>query len=152
MELETAIGDFIQHCRCERALSEKTLKAYGTDLSQFRDFTRGDCNVRLIEEITRDGCKRTSSVHLSSDAASNPPRRPVPRFSRRPIVDAALHVRAGGKGLPRRNGTDLRADGGEGTRLGSRMLLIGNMSVCQGCLHIRCSLSGLIGIAIGACL
>lgn len=57
MEIEAAIEEFIQHCRCERALSGKTLKAYGTDLSQFRNFMRDDVSVRLIEEVERDGLR-----------------------------------------------------------------------------------------------
>lgn len=41
--LPELINEFIAHCRFEKQLSEKTIKAYSIDLKQFNDFCKSKC-------------------------------------------------------------------------------------------------------------
>ena len=51
--IESAISDFIFHCRYEKNLSPKTIKAYGIDLSQFKAFIRLKGYSEIIKEIDK---------------------------------------------------------------------------------------------------
>lgn len=55
--LEEAIGQFLFHCRYEKNLSNKTLKAYQTDLMQFSGMVKKGEETRPMEEITKDDLK-----------------------------------------------------------------------------------------------
>jgi len=53
MTVSKAIAEFLFHCRIEKNLSSKTLKAYGTDLNQFKDFLQSSCHLSEIEQVTK---------------------------------------------------------------------------------------------------
>lgn len=49
-DLSKQIADFLNHCKHSRALNNKTLKAYSTDLEQFRIYTKGKYSREVIRE------------------------------------------------------------------------------------------------------
>lgn len=51
--IQTAIGEFINHCKYEKNLSEKTIKAYCSDLTQFRMFLIEKDFSFEIEQISK---------------------------------------------------------------------------------------------------
>lgn len=51
MTLAAAISDFLLHCRHEKNLSTKTLKAYATDLRQLSEFLTCTCDVEAVASI-----------------------------------------------------------------------------------------------------
>jgi integrase/recombinase XerD len=51
--LKTTTDDFLTHCKFEKNLSEKTLKAYRTDLLQLRTFLDSSFYPMEMEEITK---------------------------------------------------------------------------------------------------
>ncbi len=55
--LEEAIDQFLFHCRYEKNLSNKTLKAYQTDLMQFSVMVKKGEEARPVEGITKDDLK-----------------------------------------------------------------------------------------------
>ena len=63
--IEDAIIDFTFHCQYEKSLSEKTLNAYNTDMSQFVDFLDENSYSRLIigidKSILKDFIKSISN-------------------------------------------------------------------------------------------
>lgn len=48
------IEDFLWHCEFEKKLSEKTLKAYQADLSQFASITGNLCMIKMTKEVIRN--------------------------------------------------------------------------------------------------
>ncbi len=38
LDLEHLVNQYLQHCRFEKGLDDKTLKAYKTDLAQFNTY------------------------------------------------------------------------------------------------------------------
>ena len=66
MTLQTTINEFLTHCKFEKNLNSKTLKAYKTDLSQFLNFienedVRGD--IRKIDKtILKKYLQKLSSL------------------------------------------------------------------------------------------
>lgn len=46
--IKNVMNDFLSHCRYEKRLSEKTIKAYKVDGSQFETFVNGDFNVTYL--------------------------------------------------------------------------------------------------------
>lgn len=62
------MDDFLRHCIVEKNLSQKTLKAYGTDLGQFRKFLEEQTAVTIIEEV--------SKIELRSYFETLTPRKP----------------------------------------------------------------------------
>ncbi|OFX61369.1 MAG: hypothetical protein A2046_15165 [Bacteroidetes bacterium GWA2_30_7] len=55
--IESASNDFIFHCRYEKNLSPKTIKAYSIDLSQFKAFIRLKGYSEFITEIDKTAVK-----------------------------------------------------------------------------------------------
>ena len=53
ISLNEAIEDFIFHCKFEKNLNTKTLKAYHTDLNQFAQYIEPDIKSTKIEDITK---------------------------------------------------------------------------------------------------
>ncbi len=49
-----AIGLFLFHCQYEKNLTEKTRKAYETDLRQFREYLEAISHSMAVDEITKD--------------------------------------------------------------------------------------------------
>lgn len=60
--IEEAINNFLSHCRYEKRLSEKTIKAYQVDGIQFENFIYGSYKVIHIELITKDMIKKYIQV------------------------------------------------------------------------------------------
>lgn len=56
--IKNVMSDFLSHCRYEKRLSEKTIKAYKVDGFQFETFVYGDFNVTYFEHITKEMIKR----------------------------------------------------------------------------------------------
>jgi integrase/recombinase XerD len=56
MEVTQAINAFLTHCKVEKNLSPKTLKAYGIDLNQFSLFLR-EKNIAEVTNITKGEIK-----------------------------------------------------------------------------------------------
>lgn len=55
MRVDRAIESFLLHCQYDKNLSPKTLRAYSTDLRQFREFLEGRSRRRsAIEKIEKD--------------------------------------------------------------------------------------------------
>jgi len=53
VSISHSIEDFLSHCKIEKNLSEKTIKAYRTDLSQFREHLGSYQHVVQINEVTK---------------------------------------------------------------------------------------------------
>jgi integrase/recombinase XerD len=51
--LQSVTEDFLLHCRVEKHLSPKTIKAYTTDLQQFRSFIRSIFNIDEISLVNK---------------------------------------------------------------------------------------------------
>jgi len=51
--INVAIADFIRHCKFEKNLSPKTLKAYETDLSQLNLFLTTNCLVKVTKSLSK---------------------------------------------------------------------------------------------------
>ncbi|MCI9079065.1 MAG: site-specific integrase [Lachnospiraceae bacterium] len=47
--LETIIKDYLAFCQYQKRLDTKTLKAYRTDLKQFKEFANTQINTKAIE-------------------------------------------------------------------------------------------------------
>ncbi len=58
MKIQKALDDFIFHCKFEKHLSNKTLKAYSIDLGQFKKFMDASLNVSDILSIGKDELKK----------------------------------------------------------------------------------------------
>lgn len=56
--LETTVERFLFHSQYEKNLSEKTLKAYATDLQQFTDFMARQRNVRTLPDLSTEDLKQ----------------------------------------------------------------------------------------------
>src|SRR4051794_40645785 len=54
MRVERAIENFLSHCQYDKNLSPKTLRAYATDLRQFREFLEGRSRRLVIEKIDKE--------------------------------------------------------------------------------------------------
>lgn len=52
-EIEDLMENFLFHCQYEKNLSEKTLKAYRTDLNQFLDYLKVDCGTVEVMNIDK---------------------------------------------------------------------------------------------------
>ncbi|NVO09232.1 MAG: tyrosine-type recombinase/integrase [Bacteroidales bacterium] len=52
------VGDFLNHCKYEKRLSPKTIKAYTIDLKQFEDFLANQLNITDIHQIGKDDIKK----------------------------------------------------------------------------------------------
>ncbi|MEZ5082408.1 MAG: tyrosine-type recombinase/integrase [Bacteroidales bacterium] len=50
-------NDFLFHCKYEKNLSNKTIKAYKTDLKQFNLYLKNNCKITKVEEIDRETIK-----------------------------------------------------------------------------------------------
>ena len=57
-EIKNAVEKFIFHCNFEKKLSQKTIKAYKTDLSQFQEFVKKQNIKNDIVEIDKDNIKK----------------------------------------------------------------------------------------------
>lgn len=68
MTLQTCSNDFLRHCRFEKNLSGKTLRAYETDLRQFAAFLRAN---KLASEISGI-CKAQLRAYLEGIADLKP--------------------------------------------------------------------------------
>lgn len=55
--MEEALEDFIFHCKYEKGLSGKTMKAYQIDLSQLEEYLRIEFSVGKIEMVTKEMIK-----------------------------------------------------------------------------------------------
>lgn len=55
--MEEALEDFIFHCKYEKGLSGKTMKAYQIDLSQLEEYLRMEFSVGKIEMVTKEMIK-----------------------------------------------------------------------------------------------
>lgn len=55
--MEEALEDFIFHCKYEKGLSGKTLKAYQIDLSQLKEYLRIEFSTEKIEMVTKEMIK-----------------------------------------------------------------------------------------------
>lgn len=53
MTLQEAVTQFLFHCRYEKNLSPKTLKAYGIDLRQFREYLEADLKVTELAVVDK---------------------------------------------------------------------------------------------------
>ncbi len=51
--IDQAVQDFFIHCRYEKNLSVKTLRAYGTDLSQFAGFLVETAGARKVDQVDK---------------------------------------------------------------------------------------------------
>lgn len=56
MKIEKALEEYYFHCKIEKQLSTKTLKAYQIDLKQFEDFLRNK-RITIIKEIGKEEIK-----------------------------------------------------------------------------------------------
>ena len=63
--IDDVINEFLIHCRYEKSLSEKTIKAYKVDNSQLMSFIYEKYDIKYFELITKDIIKRYIQV-LSS--------------------------------------------------------------------------------------
>lgn len=55
--MEKALEDFIFHCKYEKGLSGKTMKAYQIDVSQLEEYLRMEFSVEKIEMVTKEMIK-----------------------------------------------------------------------------------------------
>jgi integrase/recombinase XerD len=53
MDISDGINDFLTHCRYEKNLSEKTIKAYYIDISQFKNFLKESELTTKLESIDK---------------------------------------------------------------------------------------------------
>lgn len=53
MELQEAVSQFLFHCRYEKNLSPKTLKAYSIDLRQFQEYLAAELQVTTLEAVDK---------------------------------------------------------------------------------------------------
>lgn len=53
MELQEAVSQFLFHCRYEKNLSPKTLKAYSIDLRQFTEHLAGQLEITALEKVDK---------------------------------------------------------------------------------------------------
>ncbi|HEY4563199.1 MAG TPA: site-specific integrase, partial [Thermoanaerobaculia bacterium] len=53
MELQEAVSQFLFHCRYEKNLSPKTLKAYSIDLRQFREYLAAHLTVTALPAVDK---------------------------------------------------------------------------------------------------
>jgi integrase/recombinase XerD len=53
MTLQEAVSQFLFHCRYEKNLSPKTLKAYSIDLRQFREYLDGEMKITGLGEVDK---------------------------------------------------------------------------------------------------
>lgn len=60
--IEDVINGFLFHCRCEKRLSEKTVKAYNLDCSQLKNFIHTNFKIGYFECITKDVLKKYIQV------------------------------------------------------------------------------------------
>ncbi len=65
MKVDEATAQFLRHCRCERNLSEHTLRAYGIDLREFVEFA-GTLGISALETIATDHIRRYFGELLDS--------------------------------------------------------------------------------------
>lgn len=52
--IDQTIQEFLLHCRYEKRLNEKTLKAYSTDLRQFKSFIIQNTSAQRVKDINKD--------------------------------------------------------------------------------------------------
>ena len=52
--MKEAIGLFLFHCQYEKNLTEKTLKAYGTDLRQFMSYLKMVEHSMMVSDVSKD--------------------------------------------------------------------------------------------------
>ena len=53
MTLQEAVSQFLFHCRYEKNLSPKTLKAYSIDLRQFREYLADQMEITGLAEVDK---------------------------------------------------------------------------------------------------
>src|SRR3954454_7343494 len=53
MELQEAVSQFLFHCRYEKNLSPKTLKAYSIDLRQFREYLADHLEIATLPAVDK---------------------------------------------------------------------------------------------------
>ena len=58
MDISTGISDFLTHCRYEKNLSEKTIKAYFIDISQFEHFLKESELSTKLESVDKTIIKK----------------------------------------------------------------------------------------------
>ena len=52
--ISTLITEYLDSCRTQKCLDEKTLKAYRIDLRQFSDFISDSTQIEVISDITSE--------------------------------------------------------------------------------------------------
>ena len=52
--ISTLITEYLDSCRTQKCLDEKTLKAYRIDLRQFSDFISDSTQIEVITDITSE--------------------------------------------------------------------------------------------------
>lgn len=57
LHLATTTERFLFHCRYEKNLNEKTIKAYSTDLEQFKNYMTESLNIKDLRKIRPDSLK-----------------------------------------------------------------------------------------------
>jgi integrase/recombinase XerD len=76
MTLEEATSTFLWHCRYEKNLTPKTLKAYSTDLQQLQSFLRTNHSLENVTLVGKDHL-RTYVKHLHSFLTERSIRRKI---------------------------------------------------------------------------
>jgi integrase/recombinase XerD len=76
MTLAEAISQFLFHCRYEKNLSPKSLKAYGTDLRQMHEFVSAGAPVETVAAVDKEAL-RGFIRHLHASLAERSVKRKV---------------------------------------------------------------------------
>ena len=75
VDLESAIDRFLDHMRAEKGASAHTLRAYATDLRQFRSFLGEQTDVRTVHDIDHRLIRRFLASFAGQCAASTLSRK-----------------------------------------------------------------------------
>ena len=63
--ISTLITEYLDSCRTQKCLDEKTLKAYRIDLRQFSDFISDSTQIEVISDITSEILPNPPNKHAS---------------------------------------------------------------------------------------
>ena len=75
MDVESAIDRFLDHLRAEKGASAHTLRAYGTDLRQFRSFLVEQTDARAVHDVDHRQIRRFLASFAGRCAASTTSRK-----------------------------------------------------------------------------